>query len=173
LKQAKDALCSMNGEVYKIWVMMWRSHTSEHDLTLYCVFRDDTPLFCDYTPFFSPGGLLLGLHSAFRQLLSSHKVLIFFQDASFPTSFTSPSSPNLLPLTHALDDFLERSSLHSITGFWASRSWTWKGKHTWWEHLIEEEFHATLDLGLITPPSRMQMFLEWATDWVPLGWEDY
>jgi hypothetical protein len=38
---------------------------------------------------------------------------------------------------------------------------------------LEEDFHASLDLGPTTPPSCAHMFLEWATNWVPLGWDDY
>jgi hypothetical protein len=153
--------------------MASRSHASERDLAMYCVFRNDTPLFSDYTPFFSPGGLFLGLTSAIRRLQPGHEVLIFFQDTSFPASFTSSSSPYLSPLHDALEDYLTKSPLHHITGFWASRSWAWNGKHDWRDNLIEAEFHASLELGPRAVPSRTRMFLEWATDWVPLGRNDY
>jgi hypothetical protein len=153
--------------------MMCKAQASGQQLALYCVFKDDTPLFADYTPVFSPGGLLLALSSALHRLTPGNEVLIFFQDTSFPTLFPSSSSPYLAPLTHTIEDYLTKSPLASITGFWALRSWAWAGKHAWWEHLMEEEFHTSLDLGPTTPPSHARMFLEWATDWVPLGREDY
>jgi hypothetical protein len=170
---AKDALCSKGSHMYKIWVLVQRSHTSEQDLAMYCVFRNDTPLFSEYTPFSSPGGLFLGLHATICWLTPGHEVLIFFQDASFPASFSSSTSPFLAPLTHAIDEYLTLSPLHSITGFWASQTWAWDGKHAWWEQLVEEEFHASLALGPTTPPSHACMFLEWATDWVLLGCDYY
>jgi hypothetical protein len=138
------------------------------------VFRDDTLLFADYTPSFSTGGLFLALHSAIHCLHAGHEVLIFFQDASFTSSsLSSSSSPYLPPLHHAIKDYLAASPRAAITGFWALRSWTWARKQAWWEHLLEVEFRASLDLGPTTPPLRARMFLEWATDWVPLGREDY
>jgi hypothetical protein len=109
---------------------MREAQASGRQLALYHVFKDDAPFFADYTPTFSPGGLLLALHSAIRHLPIGHEVLIFFQDASFPSSFTS-SSPYLGPLTHALDAYLGDTLAHCITGFWAARAWTWAGKHAW------------------------------------------
>jgi hypothetical protein len=170
---AKAALRSTEGRPYKVWIRMCEAQASGRQLALYCVFRDDTPLFADYTPSFSPGGLLLVLSSAMHRLTPSNEVLIFFQDASFPSLLRSSSSPYLGSLTTALEDYLTASPLASISGFWALRSWPWAGRHTWWDRLLEEEFHASLNLGPTAPPSRARMFLEWATDWVPLGRNDY
>jgi hypothetical protein len=109
-----------------------------------------------------------------HQLTPSNEVLIFFQGTSFPNSLASlSSSPFLSPLHHALDDYLTASPLQSIEAFWASHSWSWARKHPWWDHLLKEEFHTTLDLGPSAPPSCAHMFLEWATDWVPLSRDDY
>jgi hypothetical protein len=60
-----------------------------------------------------------------------------------------------------------------MTAFWASRTWPWAGKHPWWTDLKEMEFHLMLDDVPHIPPSKARMFLEWATDWVPLKREDY
>jgi hypothetical protein len=172
-KRVKDTLRSMQPNMYKVWVMVHEAQASRQSLAMYCVFRDDTPLFADYTPVFSSGRLFLALSSALHQLTPGNEVLIFFQDASFPALFPSSTSPYLVPLTQAIEDYLAESPLASITGFWASWSWAWAGKHAWWECLVEEEFHASLNLGPTAPPSCARMFLEWATDWVPLGREDY
>jgi len=158
---------------YKVWLRLCDAQASGRQLALYCVFRDDAPLFADYTPFSSPGGLLLTLSSALHRLTPGNEVLIFFQDASFPSLLRSSSSPYLGPLITALDNYLAASPLASITGFWALRSWPWAGRHAWWDRLLEEEFHTSLHLGPTASPSRARMFLEWATDWVPLGRNDY
>jgi hypothetical protein len=172
-KRAKEALRSTAGGTYKVWIRLCEAQASRRKLALYCVFRDDAPLFADYTPSFSPGGLLLVLSSAMHRLTPGSEVLVFFQDASFPSLLCSSSSPYLSALTDTLEDYLTASPLASITGFWALRSWPWAGRQAWWDRLLEEEFHTSLNLGPTAPPSRARMFLEWATDWVPLGCNNY
>jgi hypothetical protein len=61
---SKRALKEKNAGVWKIWVMVTEGHASEWSLAMYCIFKDDTPFVSDYTPFQSPGGLLLALSLA-------------------------------------------------------------------------------------------------------------
>jgi hypothetical protein len=153
--------------------MEHEGQASGRRLALYCVFLNDMPVFSGYTPTFSQDGLLLAISSTLHWLTPGKDVLLFFQDASLPTSLLSSASPYLLPLQHTLDDYLAASPLSRIQGYWVSRSWPWARKHPWWECLLEEEFHATLDSGPTNPPSCTRMFLEWVTDWVPLQRDDY
>jgi hypothetical protein len=153
--------------------MITEAQASEQSLALYCVFCDDTPFMSDYTPFGSKGGLLLVLSLALKRIPCGNDIYIFFQDGSFPSSFSSSNSPFFGPATGGIDDYLEGSPLTNITGFWASHSWAWASKQKWWEDLKEAEFHSSLDMVPKLIPSQSQMFLEWATDWVPLHREDY
>jgi hypothetical protein len=170
---AKWALLGAQDDVYKIWVMVAKSHASDCLLALYCIFIDNRPFISDYTPVESPGGLMLALLLALQRLRPHHDVLVFFQDALFPICFLRPSSPFLGPVTRAIDDYLTESPSSTITGFWADHSWAWPGQTKWWIPLIEKEFHSSLDSIPKVAPSRLHMFLEWATDWVSLNWNDY
>jgi hypothetical protein len=117
---------------------------------------------------------MLALLLALRRLQPGHEVFVFYHDASLPPCFTEmSSSPFFGPVTRAIDEYLCDTPSSSITGFWAHRSWTWPGKTPWWTPLIEAEFHSSLDTILKVAPSRHRMFLEWATDWVPLSREDF
>jgi hypothetical protein len=173
MRQAKQALRSTVRGTYKVWIRTCEAQASGRQLALYCVFKDDKPVFADYSPAFSHGGLLLALSSALHRLTPGNEVLIFFQDASFPSLLRSSTSPYLAPFTTALEDYLTASPLASVSGFWALRTWAWAGRQSWWDRLLEEEFHASLDLGPTAPLSCARMFLEWATDWVSLRHDDY
>jgi hypothetical protein len=102
MRRVKEALRSHEPDTYKVWIMAREAQASGRWLALYCVFKDDTPLFTNYTPAFSSGALLLALSSALHRLRPGNEVLIFFQDASFPASFPFSPSPNLAPLTHTV-----------------------------------------------------------------------
>jgi hypothetical protein len=170
---AKCALRGASTSIWKIWVMVTKAQASERNLALYCVFLNDRPYVSDYTPFYSSEGLLLGLYLALDRIPRGKDVLIFFQNASFPSLFSCRTSPYLGPVTQSIDNYLFESPLCKITTFWASRTWSWPGKCPWWNNLKEMEFHSTLGDVPQLLPSRARMFLEWATDWVPLRREDY
>jgi hypothetical protein len=170
---SKGALRGTDPSIWKVWLMVTKAQASDRNLALYCVFQGDIPFMSDYTPIYSQGGLLLALSLALGRIPRNKDVLIFFQDGSFPLSFSSSESPYLRLATGAIDAYLENSPLCTITAFWASRSWAWAGQCPWWIALKEAEFHLTLDAVPQLTPSRARMFLEWATDWVPLNREDY
>jgi hypothetical protein len=92
------------------------------------VFCDDTPFMLDYTPFYSPGGVLLALSLALGRIPKEKDVSIFFQDSLLPSMFSSADSSYLCLATRVIDEYLEESPLCTITAFWASRTWAWAGK---------------------------------------------
>jgi hypothetical protein len=151
--------------------MVAPSHASGRFLAMFCV--HDVPFVSAYTPFSSSGGLLLALFHALRRLTPGSEILIFFQDSSFPSFTACPRSPFLGPATRAIDEYLAASPSSSITAFWAFRTWAWAGKQRWWDTLVEEEFHGSLDDVARITPSHQRVFLEWAMEWVPLGRNDY
>jgi hypothetical protein len=117
---------------------------------------------------------MLTLLEALRRSLPQLQVCIFFQDATFHKYFTPSSPPSLLlPVTRAIEDYLQDLPSLRIVGLWANLTWRWPSLKSWLDttsYLREDEFHATLLCDLSSNQrlsSKDWMFQDWVNNFRP------
>jgi hypothetical protein len=163
----KTALHTTDPLTTKLFISTKPSSHPDRLLGLFGIFIHNSLYISDFISYpTASGALLLALLHGLQQTLPGHEVLIFFQDASFPSLFSPPITHTLItPVTNVLKDYLATSPHITITGFWASLRWVWLGQTNWVPRLLDQEFYANLDDLIPIASSKERIFIEWQNDW--------
>jgi hypothetical protein len=141
---AKTALHTTDPSTIKLFISTKPSSHPDLALGFFGIFISNSLHISDFVSYpTASGALLLVLLHGLRRSPPGWEVLIFFQDASFPSLFSPPITHTLLtPVTNALEDYLAMSHPSMITGFWASPHWVWPGRTNWIPRLQDQEYLA-------------------------------
>jgi hypothetical protein len=108
---AKTALSSNNPFTTKVFISTTSSSCPDLHLGLFTIFIDNSLLISDFHTYpLASRALLLALLHALWHSPPGWEVLIFFQDATFPSLFSPPITHTFLtPMMNMLEDYLAMS----------------------------------------------------------------